>query len=104
VTSRRTAVRALLGVALLLGLAAGQPEAQERVRLFGTVQWIASTTMQVMTTSGLSVAVDLTQADQSSYQGVRNGETVVIDGVVSSDRRRVVAREIVRNQGTIEAP
>ena len=89
---------------MLVALAVGPSEAQERVRLFATVQWIASTTMQVMTVSGTSVAIDLTQADQSSYQGLRNGETVVIDGVVSSDRRRVIAREIWRDQGDTQAP
>jgi hypothetical protein len=93
-----------LGAALLVALAAGPSEAQERVRLFGTVQWIASSTMQMMTVSGASVAIDLTQADQSSYQGLRNGETVVVDGVVSNDRRRVVAREIYRDQGGEQAP
>ena len=79
-------------------------EAQERVRLLGTVQWIASTTMQMMTVSGTSVAVDLKQADQSSYQTLRNGETVVVDGVVSADRRGVVARAIWRDEGGSQAP
>jgi hypothetical protein len=55
--------------------------------------------MQVMTESGVSVAVDLTQADQASDQALRNGERVVVDGVVSSDRRRIVAREIWRDSG-----
>jgi hypothetical protein len=79
-------------------------EAQERVRLLGTVQWIASTTMQMMTVSGTSVAVDLKEADQSSYQTLRNGETVVVDGVVSADRRGVVARAIWRDEGGSQAP
>ena len=93
-----------LGAAILVALAVGSPEAQERVRLFGTVQWIASSTMQMMTVSGASVAIDLTQADQSSYQGLRNGETVVVDGVVASDRRKVIAHEIYRDQGDAQAP
>ena len=92
------------GAAILVALAVGPLEAQERVRLFGTVQWIASSTMQMMTVSGTSVAIDLKDADQSSYQGLRNGETVVVDGVVSSDRRRVIAREIYRDQRDFQAP
>ena len=101
---RRPTAAGFLGGLMLVALAGGPSGAQERVRLFATVQWIASTTMQVMTVSGASVAIDLTQADQSSYQGLRNGETVVIDGVVSSDRRRVIARGIWRDQGDSQAP
>jgi hypothetical protein len=68
------------------------------------VQWVGSTTMQVMTAGGTSVAVDLGQANQSSYQALRNGERVVIDGVVTSDRRRIIAREIYRAETPIESP
>lgn len=84
---------------LLLGLAVVPPEAQELVRLSGWVQWIAATKMQVKTVSGASVAVDLTRVDQSSYQALRGGEVVVVDGVVSDDRQRVVAHEIWRDRG-----
>ena len=89
---------------VLLALVAVAAEAQEGLRLLGWVQWISSTTMQVMTASGTSVAIDLRDVDQSSYRTLRNGEMVVIDGVVSSDRRRVVAREIWRDQWSPEAP
>ena len=88
----------LVGAGLLLALTAPAAEAQEGIRLAGFVQWIASTTMQVMTVSGISVTVDLTQADQSSYQALRNGQQVIVDGVVSTDRRRVVAHEIWRDE------
>jgi hypothetical protein len=88
----------LLGLGLLLALAVA-PEAQELIRVFGSVQWIAGTRMQVMTDSGASVAVDLTQADQSSYQALRNGDLVAVDGVLSADRRRIVARGLWRESG-----
>ena len=101
---RRSTAAGCLGAVILVVLAVAPSEAQERVRLFGTVQWIASSTMQMMTVSGASVAIDLTQADQSSYQGLRNGETVVVDGVVASDRRKVIAREIYRDDGGAQAP
>jgi hypothetical protein len=96
---RRSAAAAFLGAVLLLALAVVPPEAQELVRIAGTVQWIAGTRMQVMTETGASIAVDLTQADQSSFQPLRNGDAVVVDGVVTADRRRVVAREIWRDSG-----
>jgi hypothetical protein len=75
------------------------PDAQEVLRFLGMVQWITGTRMQVITDSGASVAIDLTEADQSSYRGLRHGEFVVVDGVFSADRRRIVAREIWRDSG-----
>ena len=96
--SRRSTAVGLLGALLLLALAVVALQAQEPVRLAGWVQWAAATRMQVMTESAVSVAVDLTQADQASYQALRNGERVVVDGVVSSDRRRIV-RKIWRDSG-----
>ena len=105
-TCRRSAAGGLLGLALVLVLvSAGAPaQAQETVRLSGTVQWIAATTMQLMTISGASVAVDLTDTDQASYHGLHNGDAVVVLAVVAVDRRRVIAREIRREQGGSQAP
>jgi hypothetical protein len=85
--------------ALLFALAAVATEAQELMRLVGTVQWVGATRMQMMTDSGASVAIDLMQAEQSSYQGLRTGDAVVVDGYLSSDRRRIVARDLWRDSG-----
>ena len=84
---------------LVLALAASASEAQTPVRILGAVQWIAGARMQLMTETGASIAIDLTEADQSSYQALRGGEAVIVDGVISSDRRRVVAQEIWRDSG-----
>ena len=70
-------------------------EAQERVRVDGWVQWVGGNTLQLMTGGG-TVAIDLRQADQASYRGLRTGERVVVDGTVSRDRRAVVASVIWR--------
>jgi len=91
--------RRLLFAVLLLALAAAPAEAQF-VRFMGAVQWIGGTRMQVMTDTGASVAVDLTEADQSSYQGLRGGDWVVVDGYPSPDRRRIVATEVWRDSGS----
>jgi hypothetical protein len=88
----------VVATVLLLTLAVAEAEAQW-VRFTGSVQWIGGTRMQVMTDTGASVAVDLTQADQSSYQGLRGGDWVVVDGYPSSDRRRIVATEVWRDSG-----
>ena len=70
-------------------------EAQERVRVDGWVQGIAGNTFQLMTGGG-SVAIDVRQADQSSYRGLRTGERVIVDGTMSRDRRSVIASTIWR--------
>lgn len=98
-TSRRAASAALLVAWLVLGFSAVASEAQQLVRVLGSVQWISGTRMQIMMDTGASIAVDLTEADQSSYQALRGGEAVVVDGFVSPDRRRFVAVEIWRDSG-----
>jgi len=94
-TRRRAAALIVLGVAL----AAAPASAQPLIRVVGTVQWIAGDRMQVMTDSGAPVLVDLKEADQSEYRGLRPRDWVLIDGVLSPDRRRVIAREIWRDDG-----
>jgi hypothetical protein len=96
---RQHVLRVLLTAASLLALAVVAAEAQGMVRFVGSVQWIAGTRMQVMTDTGASVAVDLTDADQGSYQALRTGDSVVVDGYLSSDRRRIVAQELWRDSG-----
>src|SRR5438094_541087 len=76
---RRSAAGVLVFV-VLLTLAVTAPDAQERVRIDGQVQWVAATRMQVMTGGG-SVAVDLRQADQAAHRGLRAGERVSVEGV-----------------------
>jgi len=96
----RPLVAALVCVAYLtLGV-------EELVRVSGWVQWIGGSRLQMMTDGGtVVISVDLREADQSSYLGLRPGERVVVDGVVASDRSRVIARDIWRNAGTgFESP
>jgi len=76
------------------------PNAQERLRVAGWVQWIAGSRLQMMTDGGaLALSIDLRETDQTSYQGLRPGEWIVVDGVVASDRSRVIARDIWRTDG-----
>jgi hypothetical protein len=96
--ARRSVAAALLAVGFLLALVPALP-AQEMLRVIGWVQWVGGTRMQVTTETGASVAVDLTEADQASYQGLRAGDAVVVDGFLSSDRRRFVARVIWQDSG-----
>jgi len=91
----------LLGLALLgwLLLVVAAPLHAQEARVVGQVQWIAGDRMQVLTADGVSFAIDLGEADQSSYRALRLGDWVVVDGYISSDRRRIVAREIWRDNG-----
>lgn len=98
VTPLRSVTAIVLGAALL-ALVVAAPQAQELLRISGSVQWIAGSRMQVMTTSGSSIVVDLTQADQSSYQMLRGDDSVIVDGVRSSDGRRFIASGIWRDTG-----
>ena len=101
-----TTWRSALGGLVWAGLMLLDPPviaAQQRVRVDGLVQWVGATNMQVMTGGG-TVAIDLRQADQGSYRGLRTGERVIVDGVVSSDRRAVIAQDIWRGGDGIESP
>jgi len=97
VSRRLLAVPVGCALACLLGLTAS--DAQEQIRISGTVQWSGAGRMQVMSDAGGSVAVDLREAGQESYRGLRVGERVIVDGVVTTDRRRVVAHDIWRYGG-----
>jgi hypothetical protein len=68
--------------------------AQPPVRIVGAVQWVSSTSMAVMSDHGHSIIIDLMEADQSTYRGLRTGDWVVIDGTLAPNRRHVIARHI----------
>lgn len=90
---------ALLAAALVLGPGVAAPQTQGLVRVIGSIQWSSGARMQVLTDTGASVVVDLTQVEQSTYRALRNGEPVVVDGVLAPDRRRIIAVEIWRDDG-----
>jgi hypothetical protein len=100
--TRRWVVTGVVCAILVLGHPRGSP-AEHYVRVDGWVQWIGGMRMQVSTIAG-TVAIDLRQADQVSYRGLRAGDRIIVDGVVSSDRRTVVARQIWTIGSGIEAP
>ena len=71
--------------------------AQPPVRIVGVVQCVSSTSMAVMSNYGDSIMIDLMEADQSTYRGLRAGDCVLIDGTLAPDRRHVIARDIWRD-------
>ncbi|PWU21297.1 MAG: hypothetical protein C5B48_11465 [Candidatus Rokuibacteriota bacterium] len=65
------------------------------VRLDGRVQWIAGEKMMLIPRSGgVPVNIDLTQVPQERYAALVPGTLVVVDGLVSSDGRRMIATSI----------
>jgi hypothetical protein len=88
----------LLASAFLL--IAGSADAEQAITFTGTVQWASATSMQVMADNGATVALDLARADQTSYTSLRGGDRVRVSGYLSSDRKRVVAVDIRREEYT----
>src|SRR5262245_57841324 len=83
---RATAV--ILAVASTLA-AVGQSDlssAFERRQFFvhGYVQWIAGEKLMLTADNGAVIAIDLTEADQSSYRALEQGEGVTVAGLVKS--------------------
>ena len=92
---------------LMVAAAPVATSAQQRMNVHGWVQWISGTRMQVTTDDGLSLAVDLNRIDQRAYQGLKNGDGVTVNGVVASDRSRLMAQGIWPDsslRGPAEAP
>jgi hypothetical protein len=64
------------------------------VHLVGAVQWIGGLGMALALDAGGSVRVDLTSVDQATYQGLTTGDRIVVTGVLSPRRDRVIATAI----------
>jgi hypothetical protein len=92
----RWAVALALAAACVLAMALPVP-AQSAVRVVGAVQWVSATSMAVMTDLADSITIDLRDADQSTYRGLRTGDRVLIDGMLAPNRRHVSARDIWRD-------
>ena len=78
---------AILGVVLAL-VVFGQPDVssgaldRRHFRLHGYVQWIAGEKLMLFTDDGAPIAIDLTEADQSEYRALEQGEGITVGGVV----------------------
>ena len=91
-------------VALVLSLAAlvlsavpaRDAGAQELLRLDGRVQWIAGPKMLVLPRAGgQPVNIDLTRVPQDQYATLKDGNLVRIDGLRSTDGRRMIAASVL---------
>ena len=98
---RRTFLAMVSGGLLAVPLAA---EAQRSLRYEGTVQWIAGSTLVVMTDEGLSVRVDLTRVAQSEYSGLVPRDRIVVTGMLSQDGNHLVGLSIQRTRLEYQSP
>ena len=75
------------------------------VRLQGRVQWIAADTMMCLPASGaMPVNVDLRQVPLNEYATLAQGNPIVVDGMISEDGRRLIARSVAVSPLDEEAP
>jgi hypothetical protein len=102
---RHTSI-ALVVSMILLGTVAPSAAQGPHVLLDGRVQWIAGQTMMVIPGSGsIPVRVDLGAVPLEQYATLRDGDWVVLSGVISSDGRWLVGEFVMRAEGSeIQAP
>ena len=79
-------------------------EAQGLVYYEGRVQWIAGSTMILMTDEGWSIRVDLTRVDQSEYSGLGSRVRIIVTGVVSEDGNYLIGVSIRRTRSDYQSP
>jgi len=108
--------RWLVVAIVVIGTTLAAAAAQDHVRVDGTVLWIQGQTLTLATDlpsapgymivgqyllpvpgPRQTVHVDLRQLPQADYAFMRSGERVGVTGVVSSDRRRLIATSIIRD-------
>jgi hypothetical protein len=99
VIPRRAALILLFAVVLAgLGLS-GPADAQQRVRFEGRLLWLSGDTMAVAVNDGPSVSIDLSKVPQSDYQGLEEGEWVMVLAEYSRDRRELYGLSVTRYSG-----
>ena len=94
ITRREFAAALIVGL-LAAPLAAG---AQSPLYYAGRVQWIAGSTMLLITDEGFSLRVDLKRVDQSEYSGLGSRDRVTVTGFISQDGNYLIGLSIARTR------
>jgi hypothetical protein len=85
---------------LLLGSLAPIVDAAPPVRVGGRVQWIAGDKMVLIPDTGrIPFTVDLTRVPVDQYATLKQGDGVVVDGVLSDNGRSVLATAVMAAGG-----
>ena len=87
--------RSLLAACVLFSLWPATTAIAQDARVDGRVQWIAGTKLLLIPRAGgMPISVDLSRVPLEQYSGVREGNPVVIRGVVSVDGRQLLATDV----------
>src|SRR5713101_6253663 len=90
---------------VLVLLAAPLAAEAQRPQLYeGRVQWIAGSTLILMTDEGWSLRVDLTRVPQSDYSGVGPRDRIIVNGTLSQDGNYVLGLSIERVRSDYQSP
>ena len=98
---RRTFLAGTVGVLFAAPLLA---EAQRPLLYEGRVQWIAGSTLILMTDDGWSLRVDLTRVPQSDYSGLTPRDRIIVSGTLSQDGNYVLGLSIERVRSDYQSP
>ena len=79
-------------------------EAQGLVYYEGRVQWLAGSTLILVTDQGWSLRVDLTRVDQSEYLGLGSRVRILVTGVISDDGNYLIGLSIRRIRSDFQSP
>jgi hypothetical protein len=101
VIDRRTFLVGTGAVLLAAPLAAG---AQRLLLYEGRVQWIAGSTLILMTDDGWSLRVDLSHVAQSDYSGLGPRDRIIVSGTLSQDGNYVLGLSIERVRVEYQSP
>ena len=87
--------RSLLAACALFALWPATAAIAQDARVEGRVQWIAGTKLSLIPRAGgTPISVDLARVPLEQYVGVREGNPVLIRGVVSVDGRQLIATAV----------
>jgi hypothetical protein len=79
-------------------------EAQRPLLYEGRVQWIAGSTLILMTDDGWSLRVNLTRVPQSDYSGLTPRDRIIVSGTLSQDGNYVLGLSIERVRSDNQSP
>ena len=99
--ARRTFLAGTAGVLFASPLLA---EAQRPLLYEGRVQWIAGSTLILLTDDGWSLRVDLTRVPQSDYSGLTPRDRIIVSGTLSQDGNYVLGLSIEQLRSDEQTP
>jgi hypothetical protein len=86
----------VLASSLVLWAVAVSPAQVVAVGFEGRVLWIAGNTLVISLEASPSINVDLSEVAQDQYQGLEEGDWVLVTGTVTRERDRVIATSVQR--------